>query len=314
MKKLLSILSICLVFMSCDKTDPDNPSGAQFNNSGCLVCDNYLAGESFIVGGNTYLVANRTMLDNVIDYGEDLTKYCTSRIGDMENLFQYHPDFNQDISSWDVSNVTNMSNMFKDAAAFNQDLSSWSVDGVTECEGFSSGATSWTVPKPNLPNCEPCSIYLDNNGVTIKACSGAVNGDTGVIDNVSYTIVNEATLRTMIENDSILTNKVTSLVTDMSELFNDNTTFNQDISSWDVSNVTNMEYMFYSATAFNQPIGDWDVSSVTNMESMFQSAAAFNQNLSSWNVDGVTSCNNLCENTTSWTLPKPNFTNCDTGD
>ena len=56
------------------------------------------------------------------------------------------------------------------------------------------------------------------------------------------------------------------------------------------------------------------MSSVTNMESMFQSAAAFNQNLSSWNVDGVTSCNNLCENTTSWTLPKPNFTNCDTGD
>jgi surface protein len=75
-----------------------------------------------------------------------------------------------------------------------------------------------------------------------------------------------------------------------------------------------MEYMFYSATAFNQNISNWDVSSVTNMESMFQSAAAFNQNLSSWNVDGVTSCNNLCENTTSWTLPKPNFTNCDTGD
>jgi len=56
------------------------------------------------------------------------------------------------------------------------------------------------------------------------------------------------------------------------------------------------------------------VSKVTDMFAMFYSAAAFNQNLSSWNVDGVTSCNYLCYGTTSWTLPKPNFTNCDTGD
>ena len=45
--------------------------------------------------------------------------------------------------------------------------------------------------------------------------------------------------------------------------------FNQDISTWDVSNVTNMEAMFENATAFNQDIGNWDVSNVTDMSVCF---------------------------------------------
>ena len=44
--------------------------------------------------------------------------------------------------------------------------------------------------------------------------------------------------------------------------------FNQDISSWDVSNVTNMESMFQN-NIFNQNISSWDVSNVTNMNKMF---------------------------------------------
>ena len=45
-----------------------------------------------------------------------------------------------------------------------------------------------------------------------------------------------------------------SLITDMSSLFYNKTTFNDDISSWDVSNVTNMSYFFYKANSFNQDL------------------------------------------------------------
>ena len=68
------------------------------------------------------------------------------------------------------------------------------------------------------------------------------------------------------------------------------TAFNQDISSWNTSSVTNMSSMFYGATAFNQDISSWDTSSVTyGMSGMFYGATAFNQDISSWNVSNVTS-------------------------
>ena len=38
--------------------------------------------------------------------------------------------------------------------------------------------------------------------------------------------------------------------------------FNQDLSSWDVSNVVNMAYLFMEADDFNGDVSTWDVSDV----------------------------------------------------
>ena len=46
--------------------------------------------------------------------------------------------------------------------------------------------------------------------------------------------------------------------------------FNQDISSWDVSKVTDMKYMFYNCKKFNQDISSWDVSNVKNYKYIFE--------------------------------------------
>ena len=66
----------------------------------------------------------------------------------------------------------------------------------------------------------------------------------------------------------------------MTSVFAGKTTFNDDISNWDVSNVTTMLNMFNGATSFNKNISSWNVSKVANMTSMFQGATSFNQNLS----------------------------------
>ena len=77
-------------------------------------------------------------------------------------------------------------------------------------------------------------------------------------------------------------------VTDMSQLFVEKSTFNEDLSGWDVSSVTDMAGMFWSALAFNGDISGWDVSSVTDMYAMF-SDSAFNGDISKWDVSSVTS-------------------------
>jgi surface protein len=86
-----------------------------------------------------------------------------------------------------------------------------------------------------------------------------------------------------------------SSVTDMSRLFKNKTTFNDDISRWDVSQVTNMSYMLCNAHAFNQPVGDWDVSKVTNMSFMFSTAMSFNQPVGEWDVSNITDIRGMFE-------------------
>ena len=83
-------------------------------------------------------------------------------------------------------------------------------------------------------------------------------------------------------------NIVTTLLTNMSDLFNNATTFNEDISSWDTSSVTNMGNMFSNATAFDKPLNSWDTALVSSMVAMFYNAEEFNKNIGSWDTSSVT--------------------------
>ncbi len=86
---------------------------------------------------------------------------------------------------------------------------------------------------------------------------------------------------------------VTTAIRDMSEVFKNNSTFNGDISLWDVSSVTDINNMFNSAVAFNGDISGWDVSKVTNMSGLLGSANAFNGDISVWDTGTVTNMSNM---------------------
>lgn len=153
-------------------------------------------------------------------------------------------------------------------------------------------------------------VYLDANGITVKAHDWAKPGDKGTIDGVEYWVVDDFSIRNLVGAGN--SNLCTTRVTDMSGLFYgffEFNPFNTDISFWDVSRVTNMENMF-AYSFFNKPIGDWDVSKVTNMEGMFWGAQNFNQDLSSWNVANVDKCAGFSAETPEWQEPKPAFANC----
>ena len=178
-------------------------------------------------------------------------------------------------------------------------------------------------------NEESCDVvYLDENGVTVKAYPCASIGDVGTVNGVEYTVVDRDMLYQMrgewgqiitVNFTKLCTTRVTEMnalflcyedfnqpignwdtsnVTDMSGMFCSecaDSQFNQDISQWDVSNVTNMSGMFSQGGVFNQDISQWIVSSVTNMSLMF-SNSVFNQELGDWNVSSVTNMNSMFSN------------------
>ena len=153
-------------------------------------------------------------------------------------------------------------------------------------------------------------IYLDSNGITVKSRPWAVVGEYYELNGLNYLIVDDSsfnpigpfllctTLVTDMSNafqynsnpfDGIdITSWDTSNVTNMYEMFSNNSVFNQDIGNWDTSSVTNMDRMFYQNAVFNQDIGNWNTSSVTNMSWMFRNSSAFNQDIGNWDTSSVT--------------------------
>ena len=55
----------------------------------------------------------------------------------------------------------------------------------------------------------------------------------------------------------------------MEGMFDGAWSFNQDISSWNVSSVADMRYMFCEADSFNQDLSAWDVTNATTVYGMF---------------------------------------------
>ena len=216
----------------------------------------------------------------IIEYGE-INTWDVSNVTDMSELFKGKSTFNNNISNWNTTNVTTMSEMFDGAREFNQPLGDWDVSNVTNmyqmflnARLFNQNIGSWDVS--NVTNMDGIfsSAYVFNNG----------------------------------ESDSVK-NWDVSNVTNMSGMFYQSYDFNQPIGSWDVSNVINMAGVFMRSN-FNQPLDSWDVSNVTEMWYMFRESTNYNQDLNSWSVNGVTNCTLFSDGATSWTLPQPNFTNC----
>ena len=181
MKKAISIVSLLAVVIilgaALNGCSGDDVITQNNNNSDtttcteCIVCNDYEVGEIFSINGVTYMVADREMLDEayaksykiengiqVLVKGEDLSKYCTSKVTDMAGMFfaitPAGSPFNQDISKWDVSNVTEMQHMFQWASSFNQDIGNWDVSNVTDMSGmfdvassFNQDLTNWCVSK-----------------------------------------------------------------------------------------------------------------------------------------------------------------------
>ena len=232
----------------------------------------------------------------LINSYENISNWDVSGVTNMDELFK-DTSFNYDISKWDIRNVTSMISMFENCYDLNIDFTQWKykVRNVTFMNHMFRNCTSmtydiyWDVPYLHSNNVnENTKFYfynLQQNKYTVKT-----NQEMKFIMNM-WKSNRQNAINIYGNIASLNTNKVT----DLSDLMNPNKVetiyFNDDISSWDVSNITNMTNMFYNCRFFNQDLSKWDVSSVTDMSGMFYGCSSFNGNIADWDVSGVTNMN-----------------------
>ncbi|CCO66651.1 predicted protein [Bathycoccus prasinos] len=282
---------------------------------------------------NTSLVTDMSGYDGTVyrgfatqtSFNADVSRWDTSGVTSMENMFYQASSFDQDVSKWDVSKVANMRGMFNQASAFNQNLWNWDTSQVTSMFGMFAQAVAF---EKNIKKWEASKVtdtehmFSDATAFLKRfACASATNGPPSScvlipdpIPNAMWHIfiaeclaedaaevTGECTTWSLGNNYGTMPNWDTSLVTDMSGSddyfgFGKKSSFSQfngDISKWNTSQVTSMRAMFYKGFDFNQDIGRWDVSQVTDMYQMFHSASAFNKNIANWDVSGVTNMANM---------------------
>ena len=80
------------------------------------------------------------------DFDESLNDWDVSNVTTMKYMFSWATSFNQPIGDWDVSNVTNMKQMFRLATSFNQPIGDWDMSNVSNMEEMFYEAKSFNQP------------------------------------------------------------------------------------------------------------------------------------------------------------------------
>jgi len=298
--KKLTYLFLALLVLAC--TTDDNNNADNINTLEKEWLYTHTALEATATSSNTIVMpftadifafTDRPNREHKYISGDEFASYWNDY--DDENSFKLDPP--NAVLTWvDADGVSEVEVVITDAN-FDGNNVIYTIENSTITANQSFEDVSLFVDGNGSTN----AVYLASNGITIKASAGAVIGDTGVLDGVTYTVVNLSTLNSKISNGDDVTKVCTTPITDMVGVFANNTNFNQDISSWDVSNVTSMNGMFFGANSFNQPIGNWDVSNVTDMSGMFcicsdsdgGAQGAFNQPIGDWDVSSVTDMDSM---------------------
>ena len=267
---------------------------------------------------NTSNVTNmRDVFYTSRSFNQPINSWDTSYVTNMRGMFgSNYPSvstFNQDIGKWITNNVTDMSVMFLNASVFNQNIGKWNVSNVTTManmfnsafmfnNGGSDSIKNWYAPK-----CTSFEAMFRATNATTSA--HRFNQPLPIIVDTSG--VSSCSLAAMFQNDTSFNQNVGGWnvinVTNMGTMFFNASMFNNDasnsIQSWKAPKCVNFANMFAGTTRFNQPLPHLvDTSGVTNvtMNSMFQNDMSFNQNVGAWNVSNVVTMANMFQSATQF--------------
>lgn len=114
----------------------------------------------------------------------------------------------------------------------------------------------------------------------VKTMREVFRGTTTPVDVTSWNTVSATDISYMFAGDVDVTGVETLTVTNVAKavgLFENNTLFNTDLSTFDAPNLTDVTNMFAGATAFNQSINFLTGTKLTTLNGLLKGATSFNQ-------------------------------------
>jgi surface protein len=212
-----------------------------------------------------------SMFYNADAFNQPIGNWDTSSVKYMSLMFYKADAFNQPIGNWDTSSVKSMYQMFNDADAFNQPIGNWDTSSVTHmtrmfynAHAFDQNLTTWNFDaNPSIED-----IFFKDNGLDLLSKYDMCSAYSGFCFTLQEAVSNAISNSNVcvhnncgIWKDKHISDFNTTGITDMSNMFKEKYTFNQDLSKWDTSAVTNMYRMFYLAKQFDKPLS-WDFRSL----------------------------------------------------
>lgn len=210
--------------------------------------------------------------------------FNTSNCTDMSSMFEDCLAFNQNISNWNTKNVITMEKMFKHCILFNQNLGDWNTENLENISEMFNNASSYNngdalkiIPKilPLL------SIYTDSTK-TLN-CPGAnfitdlsIN-DVLIIKTYKDTTFYTFFVKKIVNNTKILSNNSLDTDLDLGQIISiKKAVIGTNPLNWNTSKIKNMSLVFNNAISFNQNISRWNIENINLFPNMLNNAYSFN--------------------------------------
>jgi surface protein len=233
-----------------------------------------LNADIFTATGESYRVFNilgmTNLFANATSFNGNISSWNTIGATSFKGLFNNSISFNQDIGGWDTRRVTNMNSAFIQASAFNKNLNGWDWSNVTDmfycfrtASAFNNGGVTTNWDLGEVQDMQACffgntSLSVDINSFNPSKCTNFIQAFLGC-----GSLNSNFSGWTFTTSADIDCNQMFYLCTAL---------IGTGMSGWTTNRVTKMQDMFVQ-TSFNQDISLWNISSLLNASNMLNNTS-----------------------------------------